>query len=729
MALDERYFISGPLNQYFVDKDSGLPLAAGTLTFYRDSARNEAKQVFQLTGTPGSYTYTALPNPITLSAVGTIQNAGGDNEVIYYYPFDDQGNIDLYYIVCRNSDGIEQWSREAWPNLTAGNDPTSEPFHITNQISNPQFTNILINEGMTTTYTVAAATNQVFEFAPNWDFVISGTGTVVVQRIAIAGNDNVVTSPPYVLDVTVSTGITSCQLRQRMNVNSGLWASTDNQEIFLAGALIARNENIGTTGLQMLYAESSGGVPVVIVDDTFTNSQFELLRGTTQAAIPLSTNTESGEDGYIDIYISFLPNTHVRLSSIQVVPTINEAGGDLLQYDINSSNREEALQGDYYLPRLQSKQIPSLLCGWDFPVNPAQFGTSFTMTGTPAYTWDQTICARVTTNNTVARNSITSGFQVTTGGSSDAFYMLQYLTGAQAKKILGTRLSVNINGWKGSVGDSCTVRVYLFRGSSAAVIPTLPNVIGSLATSGVFTKNNTAGQGQNWTEIARSGLDTASALLTTVATNDGINSDVDYSFTGWEITSASEIGDTDKFAMIVSFAYPASNTVITINSISLTPGDIPTRPAYKSYEDTLAECQFYLQKSYAPGINPGALTAGGCLMATQHARTVGADSELVCATFGFPFQRPVRTSTPQIVLYSPITGTSVAVLGEVTTSADTGSADINATNWTETQKSATAVAFQANNKTTSFAAATGTAFVDTWIFYHYTVNARLGEIA
>ncbi len=728
MALDERYFISGPLNQYFVDKDSGLPLAAGTLTFYRDSARNEPKQVFQLTGAPGSYTYTALPNPITLSSVGTVQNAGGDNEVIYYYPFDDQGNVDLYYIVCRDSNGIEQWSREAWPNLTAGNDPTNEPFHITNQISNPQFTNILINEGMTTTYTVSAPTNQVFEFAPNWDFVISGTGTVVVQRIAIAGNDNVVTSPPYVLDVTVSTGITSCQLRQRMNVNSGLWASTDSQSIFLAGALIARNENIGTTGLQMLYAESSGGVPVVIVDDTFTNAQFEVLRGTTATAIPSSTNTDTGENGYIDIYISFPTNSHIRLSSIQVVPTLSETGGDLLQYDINSSNREEAFQGDYYLPRLQNKEIPSILAGWDFPVNPAQLGTSFTMTATPGYTWDQTISARVNNNNTVARSSLTSGFQVTTGGNTDAFYMLQYLSGVQAKKILGTRLSVNINGWKGSVGDSCTVRVYLFRGGSAAVIPTLPNVIGSLATSGVFTKNNTAGQGQNWTEIARSGLDTATALLTTVTTNDEINDNVDYKFTGWEITSASEIGDTDKFAMVVTFSYPNSNTVITINSISLTPGDIPTRPAYKSYEDTLSECQFYYEKSYAPTVTPQTPIAGGGLQRIQHSRTVGANTELICATFGITFHQPARASNPIITLYSTNTGASANVYGQVSVNGGSGSADIPSSNWTEIEKSATGVMFQANNKTTSFAPAVGTNFPDAWVLFHYTKDARFGIV-
>ena len=132
MPLDERYFVTADLEEYFVDKDSGLPLAAGTLTFYRDTARNTPKTVFQLTGAPPNYNYTALPNPVVLSSVGTPQNAGGDNIVIYYFPFDDEGELDLYYVVARDSDGVEQFSREAWPNIGAGNDPTDDAVPIQN---------------------------------------------------------------------------------------------------------------------------------------------------------------------------------------------------------------------------------------------------------------------------------------------------------------------------------------------------------------------------------------------------------------------------------------------------------------------------------------------------------------------------------------------------------------------------------------------------------------------
>ena len=55
----------------------------------------------------------------------------------------------------------------------------------------------------------------------------------------------------------------------------------------------------------MFYNESSGGSPVTIVDAAVGSGTYDDFTGTTAVAIPASTNTDSGIDGYIDIYISF----------------------------------------------------------------------------------------------------------------------------------------------------------------------------------------------------------------------------------------------------------------------------------------------------------------------------------------------------------------------------------------------------------------------------------------
>lgn len=616
MALDDRYFVTSDLSPYFVDKNTGLPLSNGSISFYRDVARNTPKTVYQLIGAPPNYGYIPLPNPVPLSAVGTPQDGNGNDVIIYYFPYDVDGNIDLYYAVVADSAATMNQTVEAWPNVIADSSPTQNDFSISNQVSNAQFTQTFLNGNAPTIYSVTAASNQVFSFSPNWDFVISGTGSVTVQRIAIPGNDKVITSPPYSLDIAISGGITACYLRQRFNKNSGLWASTTTQSIFLAGSVIAINQLAGNSSVEMFYVESTGGSPISILQGTFDNSGYKLLTGVTALPIPLSTNTDVGEDGYIDIYLSFLPNSHIRLSSVQVVPSFNQDSASLISFQLNSSNREQAFMGDYYIPRLNKRTSESIAQGWDFTVNPFQFSVSGIINMTTAYICDQTI-ARVGSTAPVSflRDSVTKGLKFITSGPNDSFYIMQYLSGSDAKKIIGTPLSVNVFGYVTSLSDPVTMKVYLCRAPSTASIPILPTSIGNVDVLG--TLNLTAA---GWTEIPRSGLNTASSTLPVVTTNPNINNDEnDMGFTGWELIDSTQINDTEHFAIIVTFAYVAPATEITINSISLIPNEIPCRPAIKSYAEVLQECQYYYEKSYDIGIYGGASSINGALAFKQTA--------------------------------------------------------------------------------------------------------------
>lgn len=144
-GLDSRFVVTSDLEEYFVDKDSGFPLAAGIVTFYSDINRTTKKPVYQLTGSPPNYSYSALPNPCILSGVGTFQDDDGNNIVPYYFPYegtpdDSDGTIELYYITVENSGEVPQFTREGWPNFTSGDTPSSnEGFR--NFIPNGQFLN------------------------------------------------------------------------------------------------------------------------------------------------------------------------------------------------------------------------------------------------------------------------------------------------------------------------------------------------------------------------------------------------------------------------------------------------------------------------------------------------------------------------------------------------------------------------------------------------------------
>lgn len=136
-GLDSKYVIASDLQSYFVDKDTGLPLVGGIITFYKDQDRLVKKDIFKLTGTPGSYTYTVLPNPITLSSIGTVMDDDNNQVVIYYYPYDLDGNVEDYYVTVESALEVPQFTREAWPNITEEGGTTVED--VINFIPNGQF--------------------------------------------------------------------------------------------------------------------------------------------------------------------------------------------------------------------------------------------------------------------------------------------------------------------------------------------------------------------------------------------------------------------------------------------------------------------------------------------------------------------------------------------------------------------------------------------------------------
>lgn len=135
MGLDTRYIPTKYFQEFFIDKDTECPMAGGTVKFYKDQARTEPKFVYIISGTPPNYVYTNIGWEVTLTGVGTFEYNNQD-VTIYLFPYDEDGNIELYFAEVYNSGFLFQFSREGFPNIAAGEEDGEE---LINYISNGQF--------------------------------------------------------------------------------------------------------------------------------------------------------------------------------------------------------------------------------------------------------------------------------------------------------------------------------------------------------------------------------------------------------------------------------------------------------------------------------------------------------------------------------------------------------------------------------------------------------------
>src|SRR5690606_7113353 len=150
----------------------------------------------------------------------------------------------------------------------------------------------------------------------------------------------------------------------------------------------------------------------------------------------------------------------------------------------------------------------------------------------------------------------------------------------------------------------------------------------------------------NWSEIPRSNKGTAVGTLSTVRTTnyEDLNDVVDLSFNGWEITAGSEIADTDKFAIVVTFSCPVTGTVVVVDSISCVKGDIPTRPAPQTDDEVAWECAYYYETSKNIGFTIASSLLGGALDRPMDVFQVAVPVvEFWPRLFGFEFNVPKRT--------------------------------------------------------------------------------------
>lgn len=699
---DSNLIYAVPVQTYFVDKDTGAPLSAGVVTFYKDSDRTASglKNVYQQSNNP-PYTFTSLGSQVTLSGVGTFQDGSGNDINVYLYPYEGtpfditRGVEELYYLTVYSADGVLQETRSAWPPNVQADFGSAAATNSLNQITNSQFVDVLFSTP--TTFTVSG-TDTSTEIAPGWFVLTSGSGTFTVSQIAVAsGTSTNSTGAPYELTIA-SASLTSLQLYQRIT----------GSPLLLAGGPVYGYAQIASSGgpqaVSLTYAPSTG-TPVSLAGPTNTNgdNSFTTIDG---AAIVVPTATGTAPTAYVDFLITLVPNITFKITSAQMLSVADvSARPGYFQESV-----PQQTNGLYYYdkPNLFYKPIPSYLTGWDFPLNPVQaLGPTVAASAIGAnkskYVWDQTIIFQsVDSGVGVTRGS--AGEIVLTAALTTQMALVQYLDATQARKLLNGRMSVNIAA-KASVATNATISLWYTTDVSLPVITAGTNnsIVATLGTNGsVATQNGT------WLEVPRSGLGDAMMTIGVNATT-AFN---DYNFSGWDLGGIAGTDTATYFAIVIGTASVTTPGTVSFYSVGLCAGDIATRPAPQTPDEVLRECQYYYQKSFLTGTIPATNTG------------VNTGESYFLSTIGTPnanyipirFAVPMRTTPTAPTLYNPAAAN--AQIRNISANADYSSTSVGNIGGNNTL---TANGFVVTGTP-------GTASTGNLIGIHWTVSAQLGVI-
>jgi len=325
MAVDFSLMVEdNTLQEYLVDKTTGGPLSGGIITFYVDSPRSPLtlKHIYYLTGIPGAYTFSLLPNPLTLSSVGTVVDPAGNDTKIFYYLYNESATIPTtqpqsYYVTVVNSGLVPQFTRQNFPFLPPASGGGVGVANIQNIVTNNEFwrnggrssDGLVTLNGLSTTNVVDPGTSlSVTTIAPSQHdgysmqdilFVkntVDGTDTLSFLKfsgIVLTGD----ITPEYYINYTCSVAGTETvkyiQIPLSLHIQTLL--SEPNCVLTIQG------EGVGTITLDILAYAGSGAatvLPATVKTQALTTTWTKIITVPFTMPSPGTPLGGGGDDAY-----------------------------------------------------------------------------------------------------------------------------------------------------------------------------------------------------------------------------------------------------------------------------------------------------------------------------------------------------------------------------------------------------------------------------------------------
>lgn len=607
-----------------------------------------------------------------------------------------------------------------------------------NIITNPQFADVYFESPFT--YTQGSVGSYTVDVGPGWQLLLTGSGTTVLTQVPIAGVTNTFGNPTYYLKID-NSGWSTASLVQTLQNNGAIFANGAIAVSFTAAA-IASNENVSVVYIPNGPSNSQDIFTGQIRTGGF-DEYYGLLGGPRNAFLP-SMNNNDGTDANVQISFVLPISGVVELTNIQVTgqstaptsafvePTSTTQGS---VPDYQELTYEQVVNAEFhvYKDAMLSQSKDSILTGWNFGNNPWQFrSTAASNVANNTYTADQTIVvqqafvASATANNVAVSQGTASEnlpFKVAAVTATNKFALIQYVDAASIRqywgRIMSSRVMANVSSPTHSTQCKFKMRL-IYR-------TTLPSTVAQ------------AEPVASWTNVDGSNP-VFSAGWTAVAPLN----DPEYTFSDVSIQSF----DFNHFQLPASAGanmtlgivlYTTTNLVQTATAdtaifydISLVPNNFALPTQAETWDQTLAKCRYYYEKSYAYGVLAGTNTNTGM---QYKSNPLGGDySSTVMYKNSFELQyNHVKRVAPSVSFYS-LDGTLANVQVGVFTGAayPAPGAGVNprnlaiAGNWTATGATVNGVVMRPADAAAimSFAAVPGADQGE--ILFHYVADARLG---
>lgn len=704
---------------------AGYTRAANPIWYFPDlegEPLNDEYYAFFLTNV-----FPYVPQAVYQDVAGTIPW----NNPIEFYPngtlpdnlyFNDS---EVYRIEIRHgdsqSDPLIYEINDFVPGEGGGSDVTTEAGFGENQATMSQFSEVNFVSPLSIT------TSGTYNVAPDWDLVLTGTGTATITQEIITPDQDFINNPPFALGLNLN-GWTTANLVQRFNHNGAIWSSISAvQDGYITVSITAQAVGSTYSPISFVYKPSTGTQQSIGTSGTILTGPYQVYNQV-QKLIP-SDNSDPSSSGYVDIVIQLLGSGNILISNIQIMGQAVAVGttapsSPVYQQETNERQLDRLFH--YYRDSIIFQPKPTILTGWNFPLNPYQFVTTTVTTNVAQtkYICDQTIlhqeaASQIATG--IASNADRFGLYITPvdAATDTKFAIFQYPDTTTTFPYWSYKLSALVK-LRFNSTHSTSVRFKMLLMYRTIGAP--PAISASEPISGWSGTDLVLAAG--WTAIKP-----VNDPIYTVTTSSA-GAYQNYVFNGFQLPDASS--DTMYLSAVFYTLDDINSSAGTkdyfvIDKISLVNNEFAIDTQPQTFDEVLRECQFYYEKSYENGVIQGTSTIVGALNKYQTA--IFSDPTDAGSCYGAPFQFSFNTTkraVPVTTFWSTvgtINNVSVQTYRDGVPSAL--SDKVLASFWTVSGSSTKSVEYLPNN-IAALTSAVPASNLSCSIRFHYAAQAILG---